>query len=117
MRATTDDASASVGTSTGVEDSKLSGLRHPFEHKLKSWPQFFEPILRGEKAHELRRSDDRDFRAGDILHLQEFDPITSRYTGRELRAKITYITSAKNPCALSENSLHPDYCILSVRKM
>jgi Domain of unknown function (DUF3850) len=86
------------------------------EHTVKCWPQFFDPILSGKKTHDLRRSDDRDFRVGDVLHLQEFEPETNRYTGRELRVKITYITSAVYPCALSEDALHPDFCILSIKK-
>jgi hypothetical protein len=87
------------------------------EHRVKCWPQFFNPILSGEKTHDLRRSNDRNFRVGDLLRLQEFDPKTNRYSGRELKVKITYITSADYPCALSENALHPDFCILSIRKL
>jgi hypothetical protein len=87
------------------------------KHKLKSWPQFFKLILSGEKTHELRRSDDRNFHVGDLLLLQEFDPKTNHYTGRELKVKITYITSAKHPCALSQTALHPDFCILSIKKV
>ncbi len=93
-----------------------SNSNNLLEHQLKSWPQFFETILRVEKTHELRRSDDRNFHVGDTLHLREFDPKSNRYTGRELRATITYITSVEHPCALSENSLNPDFCILSIRK-
>lgn len=91
--------------------------RGPVEHRLKSWPQFFDLVLSGHKTHELRRTDDRDFRIGDWLRLQEFDPETRQYSGRELTARITYITSAKDPCALSEQSLHPDFCILSITRV
>jgi hypothetical protein len=87
------------------------------KYELKSWPAFFEAILAGEKNHELRRSDDRSFNVGDVLLLREFDPKSNRYTGRELRVKVTYVTSTKNPCALSETSLHPDFCILSIKKL
>jgi Domain of unknown function (DUF3850) len=90
--------------------------RESLEHKVKSWPQFFEQILSGEKAHELRRND-RNFRVGDLLRLQEYDPKENRYTGRELRVKITYITSEDLPCALSESALHPGFCILSIKKV
>jgi hypothetical protein len=84
---------------------------------MKCWPQFFAPILRGEKTHDLRRADDRDFRVGDLLRLQEFDPKANCYTGREVTVRITYITSADNPCALSEDALHPDFCVLSIKKL
>jgi len=32
-------------------------------HRLKPWPEFFEPVLTGEKRFELRR-DDRCFQVG-----------------------------------------------------
>jgi len=91
--------------------------RYIIEHKVKCWPQFFDPILSGEKTHDLRRVDDRNFRVGDLLRLQEFDPKTNCYSGRELTVKITYITSADHPCALSKGALHPDFCILSIKKL
>lgn len=87
------------------------------KYELKSWPQFFESILAGEKTHELRRSDDRVFNVGDVLRLREFDPKSNRYTGRDVLVKVTYITSAKHPCALSEGSLHAEFCILSIKRL
>lgn len=106
-----------AGDIADIPNSTASTGSVALEHKLKSWPEFFRLILAGEKTHELRRCDDRDFHVGDTLHLQEFDPTIKRYTGRELWVKVTYITSANNPCALSEDSLNPDYCILSIRKI
>lgn len=91
--------------------------RPSVEHKVKSWPHLYEPTLSGAKTHELRRVTDRDYRVGDTLRLQEFDPATQRYSGRELTVRITYITSAEYPCALSESALHPGFCILSVAKV
>lgn len=90
--------------------------RCSIEHKVKSWPQLFEAALSGAKSHDMRKCADRDYRVGDKLRLQEYDPASGRYTGRELLMKITYITSAKFPCALSGDGLHPDYCILSITK-
>jgi hypothetical protein len=92
------------------------GARPRVEHKVKSWPPFFEATLAGVKTHDVRRIDDRDYQVGDTLRLQEFDPEKEQYTGRELCVRITYITSANLPCALSEACLHPDYCILSITK-
>jgi hypothetical protein len=60
------------------------------EHKHKSWPAFFEPVLSGEKTLEVRR-DDRDFQVGDHVVLQEWDPLSQDYTGRELHVDITYV--------------------------
>jgi hypothetical protein len=86
----------------------------PTVHNLKCWPQFFDAILRGEKRHDLRRTTDRTFRPGDLLRLQEFDPASQRYTGRSQTVEATYVTSVDQPCALSDQALHPDYCILSI---
>jgi Domain of unknown function (DUF3850) len=91
--------------------------RGPIEHKVKSWRQFFEATLSGAKAYEVRRLTERDYRVGDSLLLQEYDPTTKTYSGRELAVRITYITSAEAPCALSEECLHPDFCILSIVKV
>jgi hypothetical protein len=77
----------------------------------------FEATLAGIKTHELRRLTDRDYQVGDTLLLQEYDPSTKTYSGRELAVRITYMTSVEAPCALSEECLHPDFCILSIVKV
>lgn len=92
-------------------------MKATVEHRVKSWPHLFALTLSGEKKHELRRVSDRDYQVGDFLLLQEFDPVTQRYSGRELRVKITYMTSAEFPCALSEDALNPEFCVLSIEKV
>lgn len=99
---------------TRQTDSGRSGRRMPTTHELKCWPRFFEAIARGEKRHDLRRATDRDFRPGDWLLLREFDPDRDAFTGRTQHVAVTYITSADMPCALSEQALHPEFCILSI---
>jgi hypothetical protein len=97
--------------------SPHSGSARPrMEHRVKSWPNFFEATLAGVKTHDVRRLGDRDYQVGDTLRLMEFDPGKQQYTGRELCVRITYITSTNLPCALSEACLHTDYCILSITK-
>lgn len=44
----------------------------------------------GSKPFEVRR-DDRGFAPGDVLHLREWDPSSSSYTGHELTARVTYV--------------------------
>ena len=83
-------------------------------HNLKCWPEFFDAVVSGRKKHDLRRADDREFRVGELVLLREFDPAARRYTGREQTVKITYITWKDLPCALSEEALHPAFCILSI---
>jgi Domain of unknown function (DUF3850) len=95
-------------------ENDRSSARPAVIHELKCWPKFFAAIARGEKRHDLRRATDRDFRVGDRLLLREFDPDLGAYTGRTQRATITYITSAEMPCALSEQALNPEFCILSI---
>jgi hypothetical protein len=47
--------------------------------------------------------------------LHEFDPATQRYTGRGCEVQVTSITSFAEPCAVSNEAMNPDFCILSVR--
>lgn len=61
-------------------------------HHLKIWPQFFVAIDVGAKRYEIRMNEDRDFQVGDWLHLQEYDPESGQYTGRELMRRVTYMT-------------------------
>lgn len=61
-------------------------------HELKTWPEFFEPILQGEKKFEIRL-DDRGFRVGDHLKLWEWLPKSKSYTGRVILVKVDYIVS------------------------
>jgi hypothetical protein len=106
----------SLGEMNSNSSAHSERARPGIEHRVKSWPTIFEATLAGTKTHDVRRLSDRDYRVGDTLILMEFDPQGKKYTGRELRVRITYITSANYPCALSESCLHPDYCILSITK-
>ncbi|WP_409977724.1 DUF3850 domain-containing protein [Bradyrhizobium sp. SZCCHNPS10062] len=85
------------------------------DHELKCWPQFFDEIQAGRKKHDLRRSNDRKFKVGDVLLLREFDPKKDGYTGRSTKVRVTYVTSSDLPCALSREALHPNFCILSIQ--
>jgi hypothetical protein len=100
---------------SAAADGVVSGPdREPTTHVLKCWTVFFTEIAEGRKRHDLRRVTDRDFRIGDRLRLCEFDPVRGLCTGREQTMVVTYITSADFPCALSEEALSPDFCILSI---
>lgn len=83
-------------------------------HYLKSWSNLFKEAIAERKAFDLRKMD-RDFRIGDGVCLEEFDPEKQEYTGQNAFFTITYITSANNPCALSDNGLQDNYCILGIR--
>ena len=60
------------------------------EHKLKCWPTYYQSIKEGTKTFELRRND-RDFKVGDTLYLQEWSPTFNEYTTREQICRVTYI--------------------------
>jgi hypothetical protein len=83
-------------------------------HNVKSWPQYFQPMIDGIKKHDMRNMKDREYKVGDILNLQEYDPFKGEYTGREAKFEITYITSRSTPCALSSAMLDDNGCILSL---
>lgn len=59
-------------------------------HHLKTWPEYFTEVICDLKRFEVRR-DDRDFQVGDHLVLEEWDPATKQYTGREAEVYVTYI--------------------------
>lgn len=60
-------------------------------HKLKTWPEYFLAVCQLKKQFEIRKND-RDFKVGDTLMLQEYNPNNKEYTGRVVDRKVTYIT-------------------------
>lgn len=65
-------------------------------HALKTWPEFFDAVCAGDKTFEVRRAD-RDFRVGDVLLLQRWEPDRGDYTRdgsgdpATLSVRVTYI--------------------------
>lgn len=62
------------------------------EHNLKTWPEYWQAVRDGTKTFEIRQND-RGFKAGDRLILQEWEPGREAYTGRYLAVEVTYITT------------------------
>lgn len=62
------------------------------EHVLKSWPEHFADVASGEKRAEVRKND-RGYEKGDILVLQEYSPESHSYTGRQIRVRVTHVTT------------------------
>lgn len=79
-------------------------------HELKTWPEPFDAIMRGEKVHELRRND-RGFKRGDMLILREWNPATEKYTGEHINAEVTHVT--EGGCF----GLPLDMCVMSIMCM
>jgi hypothetical protein len=85
-------------------------------HNVRSWSYLFQEMAAGRKTHDLRKND-RDYKVGDRLLLEEYDQVKGAATGRLCLMEITYITGrAVVPCAVSTAVLHDDYVILSVTK-
>lgn len=64
-------------------------------HELKQLTGFFEDVIDGRKTFEVRKND-RDFREGDLLALNEYGE--GGYTGRCCLVKIDYILNDPNYC-------------------
>ncbi len=65
------------------------------KHTKKVWSEYFQKIFEGKKTYELRLADWK-CNEGDILVLQEWDPKTKEYTGREIEKEVTYIGKTKD---------------------
>lgn len=64
------------------------------KHFLKTWPIPFQAIWDEKKLFEWRLND-RDFSVGDELVLQEWDPETEDFSGREIRTSVTYVLEGR----------------------
>lgn len=64
--------------------------RNKMIHDLKILPEFYEAVLSNEKTFEIRRND-REYLVGDCLILNEY--CEGKYTGRQVKGRITYITN------------------------
>lgn len=76
-------------------------------HELKTWPPYFDEVVRGSKNFELRKQD-RPYKTGDLLLLREWDYTKGEYTGREIKRIIMYILTG------GQFGLQEGYCILGL---
>ena len=60
----------------------------------KIWSEYFDKVLLGKKNFEVRLAD-FEIKEGDTLLLREFDPKTKKYTGRELKKQVSYVSNTK----------------------
>ncbi len=91
-------------------------------HYLKTWPEFFQAILSGDKTFEFR-SDDRGFMLGDRLALEHYDPGRMRGSGRQgdyirvgsfgspetIFARVTYIIHG------GRMGIPERFCVMAIR--
>ena len=64
-------------------------------HELKTWPEYYDKVVSGEKTFELRKND-RYFKVGDTLTLQKYCPNEEKYLGWEITVEVTYILEGGN---------------------
>lgn len=78
-------------------------------HELKIHPEYYKDVLLGLKKVEIRYND-RDFKEGDTLVLNEWNPETEKYTGCQVKRKVSNVY--KNlPGVLS------NYVVLQISKL
>ncbi|WP_083629686.1 DUF3850 domain-containing protein [Tenacibaculum agarivorans] len=80
------------------------------KHYLKIFTEHFEEVHNGNKKAEIRFND-RDFKVGDILILQEFNHNSNSYTGRSTTKKITHILEDID----GEFGISDGYVLLSIK--
>lgn len=76
-------------------------------HNLKTHKEYFYEVFIGHKTFELRKND-RDFKVGDTLILEEYNPIIKDYTGKSLARKVIYILEG------GKFGLEEGYVIMSI---
>ena len=76
-------------------------------HALKIKKRFFEPVNLGYKQFEVRLND-RDYKVGDFLALNEVDE-DEDYTGRSVLVFVDYILNDPNYCK-------DGYIVMSIKK-
>lgn len=73
-------------------------------HNLKTKPEYFNSVAKRLKRAELRKND-RDFKVGDLINLQEF--FDGDYSGLELLTEIIHIADV--------NEYARGYLLLSIK--
>jgi hypothetical protein len=86
------------------------------EHILKTLPDYWDAIERGEKPFEVRR-DDRGFQKGDVLVLRRLTKNVGekwvpeyRDGYRDLHRKITYVLTG------GQFGIEPGFVVMGLKK-
>jgi ribosomal protein S17 len=72
-------------------------------HK-KTWKEAFKKIASGEKTFDARLAN-FGCKIGDILVLEEYDPIAKKYTGRKIEKKITFVLNTNKQKYWSQSDI------------
>lgn len=79
-------------------------------HYLKTWPFPFEDVAAGRKPFEYRAFD-RDFRVGDTLALEKYDPHSKTYCGVCIDREVTYVLPG------GTFGVPDGYCVLGLKEI
>lgn len=75
-------------------------------HHLKILPPYFKAVAQQKKTFEARKND-RDYKVGDVLILEEWAPGTG-YTGQMCARFVTYILYG------GEFGIDKGYCVMAL---
>ncbi|WP_051540277.1 DUF3850 domain-containing protein [Clostridium ihumii] len=81
--------------------------RYKIDHELKIEPKYYNDVISGRKRFEVRK-DDRNFKIGDVIKLEEFDEILL-YTGRSSLYEVIFKFDG------GKYGVEKGYCILSIK--
>jgi ribosomal protein S17 len=74
-------------------------------HFLKTINPYFGQVWDLNKKFEFRKND-RNFKIGDIVYLQEYYPLNKYFSGSEIKVKITSLLK-------DFEGINKDYCVFS----
>lgn len=65
-------------------------MAEPRIHRLKTVRPYYDHVVYDRKTFEIRKND-RDFRVGDVLILDEYKPNDGGYTGSYCVRQVSYL--------------------------
>lgn len=95
----------SVQDQNATFDNNMLAAGVPKTHYLKTINPYYSQVWDLNKKFEFRKND-RDFKVGDIVFLQEYYPLNKYFSGSEIKVKITSLLE-------DFEGIEKDYCIFS----
>lgn len=83
-------------------------------HRLKTWPDYFNAVRNGAKPFDVR-FDDRGYKVGDRVLLQEYEPRRKEFTGKEVLCRITYVLASDAKAV--KDALSKDWVVLGLDRV
>jgi hypothetical protein len=79
------------------------------EHVLKTLPDYWDAVARGDKNFEVRR-DDRGFQKGDVLVLRYYEPGNEWKSRDDIRVRVLWILTG------GQLGVEPGYVVMAIHK-